>query len=211
MGMAQSQGYDGNLGVTIGMGIPQQGYADTLGRNMFTFGAHLALPARRIPFQFGFVFDYGIMGRKTSKITVTDPLLQKSEGRFALTEKVLSYHPMLRFNPFKGDVRPYVEGMVGLRHFSTKSNITVDGMGEPVQRERHSDDMVFSSGWAAGMMVKVGGSGYIEARVERMYSGEAEYVNPHSITVDSQGNVSFSTLKSHTGTLNLLVGAGFLF
>lgn len=210
--MAQSDdGYEGGLGLNIGMGMPQGGYADTLGKDLFTFGAHLTLPSRRLPFQLGFAFNYGVMGRKTSKVLLTDPALNNVEGRLALNEKVLSYHPMLRFSPLKGAVRPYVDGMVGLRHFSTKSKVTVDGLSEPLQKERHSDDMVFSSGWAAGLMVAVGGTGFIEARVERMYSGKATYLDPSSITINDQGQVAFNTLKSSTGTLNVLVGFGLRF
>lgn len=209
--LGQTGGYQGSVGATIGAGIPLGGYADTMGRGMFTFGGVLTLPAKRLPLQLGFAFDYGIMGRKTSKIVVMDAVQVPTEGRIALTEKVLSYHPLLRFSPLKGPVRPYVEGMVGLRHFSTKSNITVDGTGGAVQRSRHSDDMVLSSGWAAGLMVDLGGTAYMEARVERMYSGKAEYVDPGSIAIDGQGNVAFSTLQSTTGTLNLLLGVGLRF
>jgi hypothetical protein len=211
-GMAQTdRTHEGGLGLNMGIGLPQGGYADTLGKDLFTFGAHLAIPSRRMPFQVGFAFNYGVMGRKTSKVIVTDEALQNSEGRMALNTKVLSYHPFLRFTPLTGGVRPYVDGIVGLRHFSTKSKVTVDGLQEPLQKERHSDDMVLSSGWAAGVMVMLGGTAYLEARVERMYSGKATYVDPNSITIDSQGNVGFSTLKSSTGTLNALLGVGFRF
>ncbi len=208
---AQHKGYQGNLGGTIGMGIPQGEFADTWAKDMFTWGGHVTLPAQRLPFQWGFAFGYGTMGSLKSKVPVAVPELMATEGDLAVKARVLSYHALLRFSPSKGKVRPYVEGLAGGRQFTTLSTITVDGLHQPVSRERSANDFALSTGWAAGLMVGLGSFGYIEARTERFYSGNASYVDPASIAVDQQGAVSFSTLESATGTLNLLVGMGFRF
>lgn len=210
-GFGQVKGYQGNLGGTIGVGIPQGEFADTWDKGMFTFGGHMTLPSRLLPFQWGFAFGYGIMGTRARPVEVSQPELGTTEGRMAVRSKVLSYHPMLRFSPLHGKVRPYVDGLVGVRHFSTRSTITVDGLHEPLVRERYSSDLAWSTGWAAGLMVNLGTVGYIEGRVERFYSGRASYVDPGSIAIDDQGVLDANTLESGTGTLNLLVGVGFRF
>lgn len=208
---AQENHYQGNLGGTVGVGVPTGEFADTWGKEMFTFGGQLAAPSRRLPLQLGFAFGYGIMGKEMGKVMVSDPSLLATEDRLTVKAKVLSYHPFLRLSPSKGKVRPYVDGLVGMRQFTTRSRLTVEGLDKPLSKERNANDFVMSTGWAAGLMVTLGGAGYIEARVERFHSGKTTYVDPSSIAVDPNGEVSFSTLNSATGTVNVLLGLGFRF
>lgn len=208
---AQVPGFQGVLGGTAGISVPAGEFANTWGKDMFTFGGQFAAPMGRLPIQGGFAFGYGIMGRSVATVPVSDPALTATEGTLAVKAKVLSYHPLLRFSPFKGKVRPYVDGMVGVRQFTTLSKVSVDGLENPLSRERNANDFAFSTGWAAGLMVGLGGIGYIEARVERFNSGNASYVDPASIVVDGTGNVGFNTLNSNTDAVNILVGIGLRF
>lgn len=208
---AQLKGYQGNVGGTIGISVPKGEFADTWGRNMFTWGGHVTLPSRLLPFQWGFAFDYGVMGVKNFTVPVFTPELSATEGDLAVRAKVLSYQPLLRFSPLKGKVRPYVDGMAGFRQFTTKSTVTVDGLQEPILRERNANDSALSAGWAGGLMVELGGIGYIEGRVERMYSGKASYVDPASIAVDNAGNLDYQVLESNTDGVNVLLGIGLRF
>lgn len=208
---AQQNGYEGNLGGTIGMSIPMGEYADTWGKEMFTFGGHLTFPSGRLPLQFGAAFGYGEMGKDVSTVPVVDPNLLATEGRLAVKAKVFNYHALLRLSPSKSRVRPYLEGLAGVRQFTTQSKLTVDGLDEPMRKERNANDFVMSTGWAAGLMVTLGGAGYVEARVERFYSGKTNYVDPTSIAVGADGEVTFNTLNSATGALNVLLGVGFRF
>lgn len=208
---AQVTGYQGNLGGTIGIGIPTGEFADTWGRNMFAWGAHATLPSALLPFQWGFAFNYGVMGNQHFTVPVALPELSATEGDLAVRAKVLSYHPLLRFSPLKGNVRPYVDGLAGFRQFTTKSSVGVDGLQEPIRSERNANDFTLSAGWAGGVMVDLGGAGYLEARVERFYSGKASYVDPASVEVDNAGNLNFSVLESNTDGVNVLVGIGLRF
>lgn len=207
----QMPGFQGNIGATVGMGVPTGEFADTWGRNMFTFGGQMAWPIGLLPIQGGFAFNYGIMGRETATVPVAEPALSATEGKLAVQAKVLGYHPLLRFSPLKGKVRPYVDGMAGMRQFTTRSKLTVEGMEDPLQQERQANDFTFSTGWAAGLMVGLGGIGYLEARVERFNSGKATYVNPSSIEINGAGQVDFGVLESNTDAVNILVGIGLRF
>lgn len=209
--LAQVPGFQGNLGGTIGIGVPTGEFADTWGKDMFTFGGHFAVPLGILPMQGGMAFDYGIMGKSVATVPVNDPALTATEGSIRVKAKVLSYSPLLRLSPLKGKVRPYVDGMLGLRQFTTVSTVTVDGLENSLSRDRNANDFAFSTGWAAGIMVGLGGIGYVEARVERFNSGNATYVDPTSIAVDAAGNVGFSTLNSRTDAVNVLLGIGLRF
>lgn len=209
--MAQRTGYQGTIGGTIGAAVPQGEFADTWGHEMFTFGGVLVLPSQRLPLQWGFDFGYAAMGREVMTVPVSDPALAVDEGRLSVNAKTLNYNALLRLSPSKGKVRPYLDGLAGFRQFTTKSSITVQGLHEPLRKERNANDLVLNAGWAAGLMVTLGGTGYIEARVERFHSGQASYVDGRSIALDPDGNLGFDTLESGTGTLNVLLGVGFRF
>ena len=101
--------------------------------------------------------------------------------------------------------------MMGVRQFTTISTITVDGLNQPISRERDANALAFSTGWAAGLMVRFAGIAYIEGRVERFSSGKASYVDPTSISISNSGVVGYSTLNSRTDAVNILVGIGVRF
>ena len=204
--------FQGTLGGTIGASAPTGEFDRTFGKDMFMFGAQLGFPLKRLPvLQGGFAFGYSVMGSNKVTVPITTEYLGVTDGTLTTRSKVFSYHPLLRLSPLTGRVRPYVDGMAGLRQFSTTSKVTADGMEENLSKERNETDLAFSSGWAAGVHVTVGGAAYIELRVERFDSGEATYVDPSSITVSDQGTVGFDTRTSNTDVTNILLGVGFRF
>lgn len=213
MAIAQDKDeFQGTLGGGIGMSIPTGDFDRFWGRNMFQVGAHLAFPLGRVPvLQGGFAFGYSVMGRNETTVPLTTDHLGITEGTLTTRCKVFSYHPLLRLNPLRGRVRPYVDGLIGFRQFSTTSKVTADGVEENISKERNATDFAFSSGWAAGVMVTLGSTAYVELRMERFDSGEASFVDPESVTVSDAGTVSFNTLTSNTDVTNVLVGIGLRF
>lgn len=202
----------GTLGVGIGVSAPTGDFDRTWGRDMFMLGAQLAFPMRRVPIlQGGFSFGYSVMGGKSTDVPVNTNFVADTTGELNTRCKVFSYHPMLRLSPLTGRVRPYVDGMVGFRQFSTTTKVTAQGVEENISKERNETDLAFSTGWAAGVQVTLGRLAYAEVRVERFDSGEATYVDPESVTVSDQGVVNFSTLTSNTDVVNVLFGIGLRF
>lgn len=213
MAAAQNRNnFQGTLGANIGMSIPTGDFDRYWGKNMFQVGAHLAFPLGKVPvLQGGFSFGYSIMGSNSRTVPINTDYLGITEGTVTTRCKVFSYHPLLRLSPFQGRIRPYVDGMVGVRQFSTTSKVTADGVEENISKERNESDYAFSTGWAAGVMVTVGAAAYVELRVERFDSGEATYVDPKSVTVSDAGTVNFNTLTSNTDATNILIGIGVRF
>jgi hypothetical protein len=163
--------FQGTLGGTIGASSPTGEFDRTFGHDMFMLGAHLSYPLKRIPLlQAGFAFGYSVMGRKNVTVPITTDHLGVTEGTLTTRAKVLSYHPLLRLSPLTGRFRPYVDGMIGLRQFSTTSKVTADGVEGNISKERDATDVAFSKGWAAGFMVMLGKAAYLEVRVERFNS-----------------------------------------
>ena len=208
---AQLPAFQGNFGVQAGVTVPTGEFADTWGSPMFTLGGQFSAPLGLMPLQSGLNFGYGFMDRTSAELPLSDPVLTADHGTLEVRAKTLAYHPFLRMSPLRGKLRPYVEGLVGLRQFTTFNTVRVDGLDEPLQRDRTANDFVFSSGWAAGLQMGWGGIGYVEARVERFHGGQATYVDPASVTVDPAGAVAFNTLNSRTDLVNVLLGIGIRF
>lgn len=202
----------GTLGGGIGISAPTGEFDETWGRNMFKIGAQLAYPLRRVPIlQTGFSFGLSMMGNKGADVPITSNVLADTTGEQSTRCRIFSYHPLMRLSPLRGRVRPYVDGMVGFRQFSTITKVTARGLEEELSKERNETDLAFSTGWAAGVQVTLGRLAYAEVRVERFDSGEATYVDPESVTVSDQGAVGFSTLTSNTDVVNVLFGLGLRF
>jgi hypothetical protein len=210
--LATAQDFQGTLGGGIGMSIPTGDFDRYWGKNMFQLGAHLAFPLGKVPVvQGGFAFGYSVMGRNDRTVPITTDYLGVTDGTLTTRCRVFSYHPLLRLSPLQGSVRPYVDGMVGFRQFSTTSKVEADGVEENISKERNETDLAFSTGWAAGVMMTLGDVAYVEVRVERFDSGNATYVDPESVTVSDAGTVGFNTLTSNTDVTNVLVGIGLRF
>lgn len=203
--------FEGTLVGSAGVSSPMSGFAEVWGSEMFTFGGHIAFPLGHTPLQAGFEFGYGIMDTRTSDITTHNENEDATKGTLTTRCKILGYHPLLRLSPLKGRVRPYADGLIGVRQFITTSTMTADGAHGNIGKDRELMDLALSKGWAAGIMFSIGDAGVIDLRAEGFDSGKATYVDPDSIEVSEDGIVSFSTLTSETDVINLLLGIGLRF
>ncbi len=209
---AQDTDFQGTLGGGIGLSVPTGEFQGSVEKNMLLLDGRLAFPLGRIPIvQGGFAFGYSVMGRNDKTVPIVTEYLGITEGTLTTRSKVFSYHPLLRLNPLTGRIRPYVDGMVGFRQFSTTTKVTADGVEENISKERNESDVAFSTGWAAGLMYTFGDRGYIELRMEFFDSGEATYVDPESVTISDQGSVGYNTRTSNTDVTNITGGIGLLF
>ncbi|MDX9750069.1 MAG: hypothetical protein RBT71_03200 [Flavobacteriales bacterium] len=200
------------LGGGLDIGIPIGAFADSWGREIVGVSAHMGVPMRILPFDWGFDFAWGSMGGEKAVVAVDqDHLAPDTQGDLTVRSNVYGYHALLRLRPTFGKVSPYVEALGGLRHFTTRTKVRVDGLDKPLVKERNAGDFAWSSGWAAGVQVAPGRAFYVEGRVERINSGEVDYVDPASIVISPQGEVGFSTIGSPTRTVNVHIGIGFLF
>lgn len=208
----RAQPFQGSLAGGIGLSIPTGEFANTYGTNMFAVNAHLAVPMHHLPLlQVGFDFGYAILGSQSADVHITSDYQGITEGQLTTRSKVFSYHPLIRLSPARGKLRPYGDLMAGFRQFSTVSKVTADGFSGSVSRERNSNDVVFSTGWAVGLQYAIAPLILVEARVQHFSSGRATYVDPNSITISDQGSVAFGTLTSGTDVTNVIVGIGLRF
>ncbi len=206
------RGRPATLGGGLEIGIPVGAFADTWGREIVGVSANLGVPMRILPFDWGFDFAWGSMGGESRLVDIDqenfDP---NTTGNLSVRSNVYGYHGTLRFKPINGKVSPYIEGMAGLRHFTTRTQIKVDGTSEPLLKERNASAFTGSAGWAVGLQVAPSRAFYVEGRVERLNGGKVTYVDPRSISISAAGDVDYETISSPTRLVNVHLGIGFRF
>ena len=210
--MAMSQNKKGpTLSIGLEVGEPLGEFNNNYNGNPVGFGLNLSLPGGLLPIEWGFDFGYASMGSNNSSVDIQDENLDITEGRMEINSNIYAYHGTARFKPLHGLVAPYIEGLAGLRTFSTKTKIEVDGLDEPYSTERNAKAVTFSYGWAAGVMLNVGKVVYLEGRFEKLHGSEVEYVDQSTVEVDEDGNFTYTTKKSNTDIANIQLGMGFRF
>ncbi len=208
---AQTGGRPVTLSAGVEAGIPIGEFEDSWGREIFGFSGNLTMPMRLLPFDWGVDFAWGRMGGESKEVTVNEEYLEVTTGDLRVHSDIFGYHGLLRLKPFNGKVSPYIEGLAGVRQFTTRTVIDVDGLDAPLFEERNANEFIWSHGWAAGVQVAPGKNFYLELRVEQLNGGQVEYVDPNSITIGDDGLVEFGTLHSGVRVVNIHAGIGLRF
>lgn len=203
------QGRSSTLSGGLEFGIPLGEYAFTWGETTTGLSANIALPFRVLPLEFGYDFGWGRMGSDYSVQQATGNILAPRTGQqVEVRSNVYNHHGFLRLNPLRGAIRPYGDVMLGGRHFVTRSTVTTAG---GVTDDERDASFVPSTGWAVGLMVSLSRQFYVEGRVERLFSGKVDYVDPRTIAIANDGTVTYEKLNSRTDALNIQVGVGLRF
>jgi|GEM_PF-502876 hypothetical protein len=199
------------LGIGLEIGVPRGSFNDSWGREIAGFSANFTAPMRLLPFDWGFDYSFGALGGESTVVAIDEEALTATTGDLRIRSSVMGYHGQLRLKPFNGKVAPYVEVLAGARHFVTRTTIEVDGLDQPLRKDRNESALAWSSGWALGLQVAPARAFYVEGRVERLNGSKVDYVDPRSIIIDPNGEVTYSTLRSGTHVMNIHLGVGLRF
>jgi hypothetical protein len=184
-------------------------FNNTWGKPTFGLSANVTLPMRWLPLEFGYDFGWGRMGGDYALQQTQGNILGNRQGnKVQVNSNIYNHHGLLRLSPMRTKVRPYADLMLGARHFVTRSvAITTN----EATSEEKDGAITGSYGWAVGTMVGLSDQFYVEGRVERLYSGKVDYVDPSTIAIGADGSVSYRKLSSRTDALQIQIGAGIRF
>ncbi len=139
--------------------------------------------------------------------------------RVETTNEILMGHLIFRLQPKRGAVRPYVQGMLGVKRFSTHTSFYEDDFDDPFDRYTNLKDSVFSYGLGSGLQITLkegvgrrGPFGQIMLHLGGRYllGAEAEYAIADSVEIDGT-DVSFEVTESRTDLFQLQLGVNFRF
>lgn len=168
------------------------------------FGAQfLTNSGRRSPFELGVGFSWLSRGSAKEDVFIYEGLNIDNEevfskARMSVNSNIYTYNGIARFKPLLGKVQPYVDGLVGVRNFSTTTIIRPDDNTADPIKERQTRDFALTYGWAAGVKVRLTQSLMVEGRFSNLFGTQVQYVDRNTIEVDQTGAVNFETKSSRT-------------
>src|SRR5262245_5017818 len=129
------------------------------------------------------------------------------------SNKILLAHFLTRLQTRKGGVRPYADGLIGLKHLYTTTTISSDFSGEPIEGSTDLSDTSFSYGFGGGLQIPLTGgeSGImLDGNIRYLRGGRAEYLKKGSIR--NVGGVAFFDVNSsRTDVLAFQIGVTLRF
>ncbi|HMB93222.1 MAG TPA: outer membrane beta-barrel protein [Rhodothermales bacterium] len=215
VGTAQAQlRPQGSLNFSVG--IPQGSFEQHVDDVGFGINAFAGVGLGRTPIVVGVDLGAQIYGfeRRNEPFSNTIPDVTVD---VETSNSILLAHLLLRIQPPTGMVQPYLDGLFGLKHFSTETSIHSENFndGDPIASSTNFEDTALSYGVGGGLSVKVyggrGGRGkvravHINAGVHYLLGSEAEYLKEGSIE-RRDGQVFFTTERSKTDMLIPQLGA----
>ena len=202
------------LGVNAQMTIPQDNFSENYAGLPLGVGAQIAIPmGLRSPIHLGLDMSWSTMGSENDQITFENSINQLLAGDMSVNSSIKSYHGFMRFSPFNGPARLYIDGYAGIRNYSTKSTIEVPNVngGFTERIEVPSNDNSFSYGWGAGMMLGINRFMKFDFGFQKLQGGEVTFINPQTISIAEDGAMDYQMITSETNVIVPKVGLTLTF
>ena len=203
-----------SLSAGMQMAIPRGEFADQFDGMPYGVNAALSMPVLNLPLEAGGGFAWNRIGAKSDQVSTIDELGRSRQGELQLNGNSYTYYVHGRLRPFNGRFRPYGEVLAGMRTYSVRSVLEIDDQAnyvvEPI-KEVSDRDFVWVTGWAVGVQYRLLSSLFVEARFEKLRGDRAQYIDPASIEIQSDGSFDFEMQESRTDQFNISLGLAFSF
>jgi hypothetical protein len=156
------------------------------------------------------VVTYGSESRREPFSTT----IPNVDVRVRTSNNIFLAHTLVRLQPQEGRIRPYADGLIGLKHLFTRTSISDDFSGEVIASDTDLSDTTFSYGFGGGIQVpisKIGGwTMVLDGNVRYLRGARAAYLKKGSIR-EENGQVIYDVLSSRTDVIAVQVGLTFRF
>ena len=190
--------------------IPQGEFGDILSRTGYGFSMFGGAQIHATPVILGIeasVYEYG---REVSNVPI---LYAVPDVTYRLTtvNHIITTHFVMRLQWRKQQVKPYAEGLIGLKYFYTASSLN-DRYDYSIPSSVNLRDVAFSYGVGGGVDIFVarsfGANIHINAGVRYLLGGQAEYLKQGAI-LRSGGEYAHKANMSRTDALMPTFGLSF--
>lgn len=202
------------VGIDFTTVMPRGEFNDNVDNNGYGVGGQFLYRLPRSPFLVGVDAAFANYGteRRRESLSSTIPEL---EIQVRTTNNIGWVHALLRAQPQTGRVRPYLDGLVGLKHFYTQTSINSDFSNETLAASTNSRDTALSYGIGGGVQIHLAdltrrSQIVLDTKLRYLRGGEAIYLRRGSI-IREGGEVILDFQRSRTDVLSLQVGVTFRF
>ncbi len=207
---AQEHGQVGGYFMIV---VPRGEFSENVTNNGYGAGGQFLIRLAGSPFLAGGDFGAVVYGSESRRepISSTIPNLQV---RVSTSNNIFLGHFVLRAQPRTGPVRPYVDGLIGLKHLFTITLISDVSGGETIVSNTDLSDTTLSYGFGGGLQIPLtkGPEARIllDTNVRYLRGGRAVYLRRGSIR-EENGQAVFDVLSSRTDVLAVQIGVVFRF
>jgi len=193
--------------------IPRGDFSENVTNNGYGVGGQFLARLAGSPFMAGGDLGISVYGSESRRepISTTIPNLQV---RVRTSNNIFLAHFVVRAQPRTGVVRPYFDGLIGLKHLFTRTSISDLTDGETIASSTDLSDTALSYGFGGGLQIPLTkgreGKVVLDTGVRYLRGGRAEYLRKGSIR-EVNGQVLFDVLSSRTDVLAVQVGVMFRF
>ncbi|MFQ5570529.1 MAG: hypothetical protein ACE5G0_12680 [Rhodothermales bacterium] len=205
--------------ISFMVGFPQGAFNDHVDNLGFGLNLFAGLGIGRSPVVVGADFGFLVYGferrREPFSTTIPDVTVDVETSN-----NIFLGHLLLRIQPPRGAVQPYLDGLFGFKYFATETSISDEDFfgDDPIVSSTNFEDAALSYGVGGGVNVEVyrgrGGKKLsalnINAGVRYLFGSEAEYLKEGSIE-RRDGQVFFTTERSETNMVLTQLGVTFKF
>jgi len=199
------------------IGLPQGEFKENVDRVGYGLNLHGTIwsPSKARPFSVGLNIGYMIYGENTERrpFSLTNPDVTVEVSR---TNSLANFHLLFLITPFQGTVRPYLEGLFGGAYIFTSTDIKSENSNESIASSTNFDDLTFSYGGGAGLLIQVGKDMgdvsrlFIDIKGRYILGTEAEYLTEDGVEV-RLGSVKYYPVKSKTDLIQISIGVTAFF
>jgi hypothetical protein len=210
VGLAQFN--DTDLNILIGS--PQGDFRDNLDRTAVGINGSIAYGIPKSPIQLGIELGIMIYG-EDERFENFNPNIPEVRVKVVTDYSIFTSHFFLRYEALNGNVRPYVDGLVGLNYLFTKTEVQDrNNQNNEIASETNFDDTAFSYGIGGGTKILVYSTPenlvFINLKARYLFGDNAKYLQPGSIEVNN-GVLTFDESESQTNLLTIHLGVPFKF
>lgn len=212
-----AQDFQGGLDFLVG--LPQGDFKSNVDKTGFGVAGTIGWAPVDVPVMVGLELGFMVYGSETRR----EPFSTTIPNVFVDVNTSNNFflgHLIVRGQPNRGKIRPYIQGMVGMNVLFTRTKIENSGsFNEEIASSEDQSDNAFSYGGGAGLMFLVwtqeegeGGVGEVLVDVGARYvlGNEAEYLKEGSIAYRN-GKVVYDVQRSRTDLLEIQVGVALRF
>ncbi len=209
---------EGSLSFLVG--VPQGAFSDNVSDPGFGIDLFAGLGLGQSPVVIGLDLGVLVYGREVRHEPFSNTI-PDVRVRVETTNNIFQTHFVLRLQPPRGAVRPFADGLVGVKYLFTQTQIDSEGFNgnDPIASSTNFDDFALSYGVGGGLAFDLyrptGENQEVRAVVltvgaQYLLGAEADYLQEGSIRRED-GDIAFDVDRSRTTLLEPYLGVGVRF
>src|SRR5262245_49894337 len=174
--------------------IPHGEFSENITNNGYGGGGYFLVRLGSSPFLAGGDLGAVVYGSET-RDELLSPTIPEVSVRVRTSNNILLAHSILRIQPREGRIRPYADGLIGLKHLFTRTSISSQFDSEEIAGTTNLSDTTFSYGVGIGLQVpitrKSGLDISLDGNVRYLRGTRGEYLKKGSIRQQNNGQLFY--------------------